>query len=272
MEHRRCGPLLPRPLVWEHRVVMAQTLGPLTAEFGRPESTKFTAPLVLVHGLWDEPGSWRRFTGFLSHRGWSCVAVGWPDRTRSASLAERETMLRQALDALADRPVVLGHGMGGLLALRTADASRAAIALAPIVPGSSTPVARAGTWLQRLRGASLSPGRTLASSYPAARHAEDPALLRALADGPAASTASGASTAKLALVVAGADDPVTRPESVRSFASAIGASTEVIAGAHALHIDDGWEVTAGLVHRWLVVSLGEDLLALYEEAWADRDP
>jgi len=271
MEHRRLPLLLPRRPVWEHRGVMAQTLGPLTAEFGRPESTKFTAPLVLVHGLWDEPGSWRRFTGFLSHRGWSCVAVGWPERVRSASLVEREAMLRQAIDALDDRPVVLGHDMGGLLALRTADASRAAIALAPLVPGLPMPIAQAGTWLQRVRGASLSPGRAFASSYPAARQTEDPAVLRDLADGPAAGTASGPS-ATLALVVAGADDPVSPPESVRSIASAFGAAIEVIAGAHALHIDDGWEVTAGLIHRWLVKSLGEDLLALYEEAWADRDP
>ena len=47
---------------------------------------------------------------------------------------------------------------------------------------------------------------------------------------------------------------------------------EVVAGGHALHLDDGWEERAAIIHRWLIRNLGEELLALYEEAWADRDP
>jgi pimeloyl-ACP methyl ester carboxylesterase len=251
---------------------MSRTLGPLAAEFSQPESAKFTAPLVLVHGLWDDLHSWRRFSGFLSHRGWRCVAVGWPNGDASASLGGRERDLRLALDELGDLAIVIGHDIGGLIALRCADRARAAIAMAPLVPGApSAALAGAGTWAQRLRGAARSPVRAHAEAYPrGGRRTESIGLLSEITAAAAADGLPAASERRL--VVAGADDPVTPPAAARSLAGIVGAEFEVAGGLHALHLDDGWETVAGLVHRWIIKSLGEDLLAFYEEAWADREP
>lgn len=251
---------------------MSRTLGPLAAELSQPESAKFTAPLVLVHGLWDDPQSWRRFTGFLSHRGWRCIAVGWPDGEASRSLAGRERSLREALGQLEDRPIVIGHDIGGLIALRVGDRARAAIALAPVVPGgASSLLAAAGTWWQRLRGGARSPSRSLAAAYPrGARRTESMDLLSELTAAAVDYVPNAGSVP--ALIVAGADDPVVSPSVAESLAGVSAAEFEATAGRHAIHVDDGWESVAGLVHRWIIKNLGEDLLAFYEEAWADREP
>lgn len=251
---------------------MSRQLGPLPVESSQPESAKFTAPIIFVPGLWDDLQSWRRFTGFLSHRGWRCVAAGWPDGDARVSLAGRERLLREALRGVDERPIVVGHDVGGSIALRVADCARAVVALAPVAPGAAPFLAtESGTWWQRLRGGDRSPARSLAAAYPrAAGRTESTQLLSELASAPSADMAA-ADGAPL-LVVAGAGDPVVPSAIARSLAQTAGAAFDVVPGGHAIHLDDGWEATAGLVHRWIIRSLGENLLAFYEEAWADRDP
>jgi pimeloyl-ACP methyl ester carboxylesterase len=73
------------------------------------------------------------------------------------------------------------------------------------------------------------------------------------------------------LVVAGESDMVTPPASARDLASWLGAEIEVVAGGHALPVEQGWEDRVARVHRWLITRLGASLLALYEEAIAERD-
>lgn len=251
---------------------MQARLGPLIAELSEAERAKFTAPLVLVHGLWDEPRSWRRFMGYLSHRGWRCVAVGWQSAAERESLAATEAALTAALDELGERAVVVGHDLGGLLALRAAARARAAVALAPLVPGATSALAASGSWYQRWRGGARSPGSGLLDAYPSARPTEPLALLSEVAS-LAAPLHQGASPLGEVprLVVAGEADPLSPPPRVQELAAAHGADVEIVPGGHRLHLDDGWEERAAVVHRWLIRSLGEELLALYEEAWADRD-
>ncbi len=247
---------------------MARNLGPLTAELTEAERAKFTAPLVLVHGLWDDPKSWRRFMGFLSHRGWRCIAVGWRSAEQRTSLAARDAALTAALDQLDDQPVVIGHDLGGLQALRLASRLRASIALAPLVPVSADALAKSGTWLQRLRGGEREAGRSLVAHYPAGRHLEPAAAIEELA---ALKDVQPAETTTPRLVVAASEDPIAPLHQLRTLATAHDAELETIAGGHAPHLEDGWEAAASTIHRWLIRSLGEELLALYEEAWADRE-
>ncbi len=253
---------------------MARTLGPLTAEFTEAERAKFTAPLVLVHGLWDDPKSWRRFMGFLSHRGWRCAAVGWPEEAQRSSLATRQAALGEALaqarEQLDGAPVIIGHDLGGLQAMRFADSVRAAVAIAPLVDASASALASSGTWMQRLRrGVDREAGRSLTEHYPAGRHSEPTALLGEL---PAALSESPPASDVPRLMVTGADDRLAPPDAVRDFATGSSAAVEVVPGGHALHLEDRWEAAASTIHRWLIRSLGEELLALYDEAWADREP
>ncbi len=251
---------------------MAKTLGPMVVETSDAESAKFTAPLVLVHGLWDEPRSWRPFTSFLSHRGWRCLSVGWTPATRE-SPASRAGALRQAIAELDEQPIVIGHDLGGLLALQVADLARAVVALAPLVPAgvSAGPMAAlsgAGSWLQRLSGGDRVAGRRLSAVYPIAGAKEPSALLEALAS--EAGAPAGASDAPR-LVISGDADPLIPPAAASALAEAHGADFEAVPGEHALHVEEGWEAHVGRVHRWLIKSQGQDLLAFYEEAWADRE-
>ncbi len=250
---------------------MQTRLGPLTAELTEAERAKFTAPMVLVHGLWDESRSWRRFTGFLRHRGWRCIVVGWPEDGDRRSLAACEHALGRALDQLGEPAVLVGHDLGGLLALRMAARTRAAVALAPLIPHAATVLQGAGSWLERRRGVSLSPGRSLRDAYPVARRNEPASLLAEIATGGAGEPETNRGLAPR-LVLAGSTDAIVPPNAARDFAAAGGNDIEVVAGGHALHLDDGWEDRAAIMHRWLIRNLGEELLALYEEAWADRDP
>ena len=71
-------------------------------------------------------------------------------------------MLAEALAALGRDAIVVGHGLGGLLALNAAEHPRvrAAVALAPMLPGFRSPlVMGAANWPARLLGRALKPPR-----------------------------------------------------------------------------------------------------------------
>ena len=244
---------------------MARFLGPLPAEFSEAESAKFNAPIILVHGLWDAPHSWRRITSFLSHRGWRCISVGWSND--HASLHGRRRALRMAMAQLDSSAVLIGHDLGGSLVLDAAEHACAVIALAPLL--NTQVLHSSGTWLQWLRRADRLPGKTLAASYPNAVGPEPVSLLSEVLS-QEQQTPMGGSTAKL--IVVGQEDGLATPEDASAFATSANADFEVVEGPHALHTAEGWEKHAGLIHRWLIKNLGEELLAFYEEAWADRDP
>src|SRR5262245_48804239 len=162
------------------------TIGPLRAEITRPETEKFTAPLLLLHGLWERPPAWRRFAGYLAHRGWQCIALARRDDVSDIGVHLAD--LRAAIAALDAPPVLLGHDLGGVIALPCADVARAVAAVAPLVgpPLVATMPAleHAGSWLARLRGAPLhAPRGSWASAYPTRDVAEDAGLLKQILAG-----------------------------------------------------------------------------------------
>jgi pimeloyl-ACP methyl ester carboxylesterase len=251
---------------------MPSQLGPLPVEIIAPETDKFTAPLLLVHGLWSGAPAWRRFAGYLAHRGWRCHAV----EARGEDMGARLDGVRAAIAALDAPPVIVGHDLGGLLALRCAGAARAVVALAPlpVAPlGDPGAVLRgAGTWWERWRGAPLRPPRGAASAaYPDRRRSESAALLAALQCGEGHPSPPPAPVP--AAIFAGERDVVLTPGHATAMARALGAEAHVLPGAgHALLNDAGWEAHVAAVHRWIVRRLGVDLLALYDEAWEGREP
>lgn len=244
-------------------------LGPLLAEVTDPESEKFTAPLVLVHGLWERAPAWRRFAGYLAHRGWRCFAVE-RRADASADLTVHAGDLRAALAALAAPPAVIGHDLGAVLALHCADAARAVVALAPLAgpPFAAPPGAlqRAGSWLTRLRGAPLrAPRGRWRSAYPAGDITEPaPLVWQVLAGEPKLPVP--ASAVPRAVFVP-QDDEITSAAAAHAIAQHVGAELYVVRGAgHAVLSAPGWETHVAGVHRWIIQRLGVDLLAFYEEA------
>ncbi|MBI1814921.1 MAG: alpha/beta fold hydrolase [Deltaproteobacteria bacterium] len=251
-------------------------IGELSVEVSGGESPKFTAPLLLLHGLWHTAAVWRRWSGFLAHRGWACYALNWRDcdgAAAASSLLEIEREIRRVIAALPAQPVVIGHDVGALLALRTATIARAAVALAPIVPRpfSDTPA--------RLLRPALGFGRTIRAPRGARGRAyfgepldadtrESVVLLRTLVR----DAIDIAPTATPTLVVAGSADAFVAQADVARLAQHVGAVLQMDPDAgHALHVERGWERRVGDVHRWIVQTLGDPLLALREESQETDD-
>jgi pimeloyl-ACP methyl ester carboxylesterase len=253
---------------------MARRIGPLAAEITQGEGRKFTAPIVLVHGLWSTHRVWRRFVGFLGHRGWTTIAVDLRGRDGgppASGVQQHLDDLRAVLATLEAPPVVVGHDLGGLLALHLTEA-RAIVALSPLLPSSlatSPPPAlqKAGSMLERWRGQLLrAPGGSWRRDYPDGQQAREPAtVVRDLITQTRMPPALPAEVP--GLVLAGERDRIVGAETAGELAAAVGAEYEVCADAgHAMLTDAGWEERVSTVHRWLIRKLGAPLLALYEEA------
>ncbi|MBF6216244.1 alpha/beta hydrolase [Nocardia puris] len=86
-------------------------------------------PVVFVHGLWLLPSSWERWAEVFRAAGYAPVLPGWPDDpdTVAEANAHPETFAGKTVGQVADhfteligqltnRPVVIGHSFGGLLA------------------------------------------------------------------------------------------------------------------------------------------------------------
>jgi len=118
---------------------MQPRVGDVLIESVTAESPKFTAPMLLIPGLWCAAAAWRKFMGYLAHRGWNCHALTLRGRrdsgAGSARFADELADVHAVIAACEAPPVLLGHDLGGLLALAANSAAVRAIgALAPIVP------------------------------------------------------------------------------------------------------------------------------------------
>jgi pimeloyl-ACP methyl ester carboxylesterase len=247
------------------------------------ESPKFNVPMVLVHGLWCTAAVWRRFMGYMAHRGWTCHAVHlrgdqgamMAAETGRLCFADHAEVVRRCMAACPAPPVLVGHDVGGLLVLANASAASAVVALAPVVPAALAPCG----------GAPLARGLRARMASVRATSAPPPQRKRGhewLAQGPpgGAVRASRDVIAELrarefvlppcgevpTIVVGGQNDAVSLPVDVASLAQYVGAEFALRENAaHAMPWEDGWEDSVSFVHRWLVKTLGEPLLAFREE-------
>jgi pimeloyl-ACP methyl ester carboxylesterase len=103
--------------------------------------------IVMIHGMWCGSWTWERYAPFLENRGWRCLrpvlrhhdvdpAVPPDPRLGSVSLLDYAADLESYVRALGEPPVLLGHSMGGLLAIMLAarGLGRAAALLTPSSP------------------------------------------------------------------------------------------------------------------------------------------
>ena len=256
----------------------------------QPEPQKFAWPIVLLPELFTTVQHLGVILGYLATIGWEVYV---PDLRAAAGhettpalgamrLADLIQLAAEALDAL-DRPaIVIGHGLGGLIALKLAETRslKAAVALAPLVPGLPNRLVSGWSrlptlWLKH----PLKPpaGRTLFEFLFDVEPFQRPAMVKALvadASQAAREVVSGALTfikrpdLPPRLVVAGEVDTFAPLEKVKAFADSIGAALVTARGrGHWLIGGRGLERTIGQAHRFLVRSLGQDLLLLFPEEW-----
>jgi non-heme chloroperoxidase len=86
-------------------------------------------PVVFIHGLWLLPSSWNRWAELFSEAGYAPLTPDWPDdpETVGQARANPEVFAKKTLEQVADhtieiinalenKPAVMGHSTGGLLA------------------------------------------------------------------------------------------------------------------------------------------------------------
>src|SRR4051795_12864740 len=91
-------------------------------------------PAVFIHGLWLLPSSWAAWVVFLEQAGDARLTPDWPDdpETVEEARANRDVLAKKTLKQVADhtteiiaglanKPAVMGHSTGGLLAQLIAD-------------------------------------------------------------------------------------------------------------------------------------------------------
>jgi len=100
-------------------------------------------PVVFVHGLWLLPSSWDRWAELFETAGYVALTPGWPDdpETVAQASAHPEVFAHKSIGqvadhfaaivgSLAEKPAIMGHSFGGLLAQILAGRGLAAVSVA----------------------------------------------------------------------------------------------------------------------------------------------
>jgi pimeloyl-ACP methyl ester carboxylesterase len=274
---------------------MERRLDALRVEVSVPERNKFTAPLLLLHGLWSGGWIWQEMAGALSQRGWECWALDLRGRPGSRTvekigriqLEDYSEDVLVAAQHLWASPIICGYDLGALLALLTATQvrPRALICLAPLLPQTwvadgrpPAPLVRLSAVPALLWGRALHPPRlamardffftafsSAAQSQLHARlQADSGAVAQTLTRGYVAFPAAGVPCP--VLVVSGGTDRMSPPATVRWLVERLSAEHRDYPGqGHWLLAGEQWKKIASDLHRWLIRTLGEALLVPPEE-------
>jgi pimeloyl-ACP methyl ester carboxylesterase len=106
------------------------------------------APIVLIHGLWMSPHSWRGWIERYSAAGHKVHAPAWPgvsdyDEPLDHTKAPADIHLKTVVDhyagivaGLPEKPILMGHSFGGLITqmLLCRGLGRAGVAIHPAAP------------------------------------------------------------------------------------------------------------------------------------------
>jgi predicted alpha/beta hydrolase family esterase len=273
--------------------VMEVVLGPLPARLERPQTRKFAWPAVVLPELFATQRHLDILVGYLVSLGWEVYALDLPLRAApppeasgtAPAFSAALSLVREAVNAIGSDVVAVGHGLGGVFALKLAEVSpvRAVVAVAPLVPGFLSPLfARRPGPLSFLRSVitGLPRGRLLDDLVAGADPFQRAAIIDLLipADtSPAMEVARGAveftGNDTPRLVIAGEADQFAPSRRAAQFADQIGAGFVSLKGrGHWLIGGKGLERAVAELQRFLVRTLGEELLLLYSSADDAQDP
>ena len=85
--------------------------------------------IVFIHGLWIHASSWQQWMDFFNEQGYKTINPGWPGdaatvaecRLNPQAIANRgvEEIVEsytKIISTLPEKPIVIGHSFGGLIA------------------------------------------------------------------------------------------------------------------------------------------------------------
>jgi non-heme chloroperoxidase len=123
--------------------IEAPTIAEHEAEQVEAANASGRQPLVFIHGLWLLPSSWDRWASVFEEAGYVVLTPGWPDdpetieeaKTKPEVLAHRTigqvaNYFALIIGKLENKPAVIGHSIGGLLAQIIAGRGLAAVSVA----------------------------------------------------------------------------------------------------------------------------------------------
>lgn len=268
---------------------MEKWIGSLLSDSSPPERPKFKSPLILVHGLWSGSWCWQPWATHFSNLGWDCWAVNFRGRVeeRALEVLKRLTLqdcledLKEVIRAVSFPPILVGHGLGGLIAQKAAEEEKisALILLSSLPPSEIKTIAPRALRLLRLKYLPLiflrQPfcleekdfRRSWLASLPENQHPD--ILKRMVPD-------SGHLISELfkrrvnvysgrihcpVLVVCGGEDRVVPRASLCEMAQRLGADfKEYPNHGHWMVGESEGERIVRDIHRWLVEGLGEKIL------------
>lgn len=245
----------------------------MTFDVVRAEASRFRHPLLLLHGLWTGGWIWRDIAPYLAHRGWDAWIPSFLGDDRTAmDPADRRAALDRLCRELPAPPIVVTHDAGAV----TADAIArdlevpAMVMIAPVV-GTSPALMHPRFWAARLGARSFGPpgGRSAAPLVAGLSPAE---MMSLVPDSGRFFRAVASAKVRMPAVPRGfvvtARGDVAAPFAVcEHIARARGWDVDVVDAAGHFPIRGAAATDlADRIHRWIVRTLGRDLLA-----WVDGD-
>ncbi|MBN1523195.1 MAG: alpha/beta hydrolase [Spirochaetales bacterium] len=109
----------------------------------KPKSKKYKNPILFIHGMWHGAWCWEpHFMPWFASLGFECHALslrghGKSENSKSLRFTSFEDYVadvRRVADALPERPILVGHSMGGIIIqkLMETETYPAAVLLAPV--------------------------------------------------------------------------------------------------------------------------------------------
>jgi pimeloyl-ACP methyl ester carboxylesterase len=110
-----------------------------------------TKTIVLIHGMFMTPLCWENWIGRYTAKGYRCTAPAWPGREQPIEMQRKNHPdpalgrlklqdvvdgMTKAIKSLEEKPVLIGHSMGGLVVqlLLQNDLAYAGVAIDPAPP------------------------------------------------------------------------------------------------------------------------------------------
>lgn len=268
---------------------MEKWIDDLLVDISPPEKPKFRSPLVLAHGLWTGSWCWRLWATHFSNLGWECWAVNFRGRfekdaygvLRRLSFQDCLEDLKRVVRSVPFPPVLIGHSLGGLIALKAAQEERvSALVLLSSLPPGQVEVSTSRTLrLLRLKYLPLiffrrpfrleekDLRRNWLASVPEKRRAEAlkrmvPESSRLVDDFFSRRVQGNLEKVQTPVLVVGGDqDRLVPVVSMREMAQTLGGDMLNYPGhGHWMIEEDEGERIVRDIHRWVVQRLGEEIL------------
>lgn len=245
--------------------------------------------LVLIHGMWGGPWCMANYRDYFGARGYACHAPALPyhdvdpavppdPRLGNASILDYAAALEQELRQLPEKPILLGHSMGALLAQMMAarGLAKAIVLVTPAAPAGIFALRpsvvrsflsahlRWGFWRKPMKQTYAEAAYSMMECLPEAErrpfydrlvHESGRAMVEIghwYLDPRRASAVDAAQVTCPVLAVAAGEDRITPASQVRAIAARYGATYKEFPGhTHWILGEPGWEETAGFIAGWL---------------------